>query len=182
MPQENNSVPEDENLVRAIKQDDTEAFKLLYDKYFAPLIRFALYRTNSMDLSRELVQEIFFRMWIKRELLNPEKSVKSYLYKSLNNLIINRSKLHSTKNISIEDISRKKNYKADMDIDFLIDMQENINRLPEKIKTVFLLSRVEGYKYNEIADICGISTKAVEKRMSRAFLILKKNLSENYFK
>ena len=61
-------------------------------------------------------------------------------------------------------------------IDSKIDIESSIERLPEKLKTVFLLSRIEGFKYSEISEICNISVKAVEKRMSKAFQILRKEL------
>ncbi len=58
-----------------------------------------------------------------------------------------------------------------------IDLFSCIENLPEKLKTVFMLSRIEGFKYPEIAEICEISIKAVEKRMTKAFKILRKVLS-----
>jgi RNA polymerase sigma-70 factor (ECF subfamily) len=57
-----------------------------------------------------------------------------------------------------------------------MDIQNALNKLPEKIRTVYILSRIEGYNYSEISNICEISTKAVEKRMSKAFRLLQKLL------
>lgn len=167
--------PSDELLVKAIINNDHDAFKNLYYKYFQMLIRFAWYRLHSVDIARELVQEVFFRVWMKRENLNADKSIKAYLYKSLNNLIINRSKLRSYQNLPFEE---QKNLSSNFNQDLNIDIQTAIKELPEKLKTVFILSRIEGYKYNEIAEICGISIKAVEKRMSKTFNILRKIFNE----
>ena len=169
-----NDLP-DEQIVKAIINNDHSAFKDLYYKYYPLLIRFAWYRLHSADTAKELVQELFFRIWMKRHNLNPEKSVKAYLYKSLNNLIINYSRLGSTKTTSIEDIKNKSSFAdAGNKQDLKIDIEREIQRLPEKIKTVYILSRFEGYKYNEIAEICSISIKTVEKRMSKAFNILRR--------
>ena len=170
--------PPDEALVKAIINNDHEAFKKLYYRYYSMLIRFAWYRLHSMEDSKELVQELFFRIWIKRENLDPYKSIKAYLYRSLNNLIINYSKLSSSKTASIEDIRIEKSLKQENDPDTNIDIQNAIQKLPEKLKAVYILSRVEGYKYNEIAEIYCISIKAVEKRMSKAFNILRKFFKE----
>ena len=59
-----------------------------------------------------------------------------------------------------------------------IDLFTAIDNLPEKLKTVFMLSRIESFKYSEIAEICNISIKAVEKRMTKALKILRKKIVE----
>jgi RNA polymerase sigma-70 factor (ECF subfamily) len=177
MVQQNYSNIPDEQIVKAIIDNDHSAFKNLYYKYFPALIRFAWYRLHSVDHAKELIQELFFRIWVNRRNLKPDKSIKAYLYKSLNNLIINYSKLSSTKTVSIEDLTTTISFPDhENKQDVRIDLEREIAKLPEKIKTVFILSRAEGYKYGEIAEICGISKKAVEKRMSKAFNILRKIL------
>ncbi|MGE5846974.1 MAG: RNA polymerase sigma factor, partial [Ignavibacteria bacterium] len=106
-------------------------------------------------------------------LLNPQKSIKAYLYKSLINSIIDQKKLSSSKNISLDKI---KNTADEISLENNIDIRNAVNKLPEKLKAVYILSRIEGYKYSEIAEICSISVKTVEKRMSRVFDFLKKLL------
>ncbi len=162
-------------IVKAIIDSDHSAFKNLYYKYYSMLIRFAWYRLHSTDTAKELVQELFFRIWINRNKLNPEKSIKAYLYKSLNNLIINHSKLSFSKTVSLEDLRAGDSHNnEENNQDIKIDLERELKKLPEKIKTVYILSRVEGYKYAEIAEICDISVKAVEKRISKAFNILRR--------
>jgi RNA polymerase sigma-70 factor (ECF subfamily) len=174
----NNSEPTDKELAEAIIRNDPDAFKQLYYRYFQLLIRFAWYRLHSMETAKDLVQELFSRIWIKRNWINPEKSIKAYLYKSLNNLIINHSKLHSSQTKSLESISEENFPAKENEIESKIDFQNAINLLPEKLKIVYTLNRFEGYKYSEIAEICNLSVKAVEKRMSKAFEILRKIFSD----
>ncbi len=181
MSEINNHDQSDVQLVTAIKHDDHNAFKLFYYKYFKLLIRFAWYRLYSMDVARDLVQETFYRVWIKRHGLNPDKSVKAYLYKTLTNLIINYRKLHSSSNVSIENDIEQNTLRTAEKIEFQLDIINSINRLPEKIKSVYILSRYDGFDYTEIAEICNISKKAVEKRMSKAFILLRKIFNPKYF-
>ncbi|MCB0749136.1 MAG: sigma-70 family RNA polymerase sigma factor, partial [Ignavibacteriae bacterium] len=141
------------------------------------LINFFFYITRDLDLSKDLVQEIFAKLWIARNNLDPEKSVKSYLFKSLTNQIINNSKLSSSKNISIDESILNNTTANNINIENQIDLHSAIEKLPEKSKTVFMLSRIEGFKYSEIAEICEISIKAVEKRMTKTLKILRKSLS-----
>jgi RNA polymerase sigma-70 factor (ECF subfamily) len=171
----NNSETGDEQLVEAIRNNNHDAFKELYYKYFDKLIRFAWYRLQSIETSRDLVQELFVRVWAARERLNPQKSIKAYLYRALNNLIINHFKLCSSHTLSLTNLDERK-IKIEEEQDIVLDVQSAINLLPEKLKIVFILSRVEGFKYSEIAEICNISVKAVEKRMSKAFIILRNYL------
>ncbi|MEJ2505210.1 MAG: sigma-70 family RNA polymerase sigma factor, partial [Ignavibacteriaceae bacterium] len=112
-------------------------------------------------------------VWTGRERLNPQKSIQAYLYRSLNNLVINYRKLSSSQTSSLTDLDERKIKVAEQQ-ENTIDIQNAIERLPEKLKTVFILSRVEGYKYTEIAEICDISVKAVEKRMTKVFVLLRK--------
>jgi RNA polymerase sigma factor (sigma-70 family) len=165
----------DEELVRAIKDNDQDAFKILYYRYFQKLISFTYYKLHSVETTRDLVQELFFRIWTGRERLNPQKSIKAYLYKSLNNLIINYKKLRSSQISSLADFDERR-IEAEEKQDSRIDFQIAIEKLPEKLKTVYILSRIEGYKNAEIAEICNISVKAVEKRITKMFVLLKKAL------
>jgi RNA polymerase sigma-19 factor, ECF subfamily len=175
MVQQNYDDLSDAVIVRGIINNDHSAFRNLYYKYFPMLIRFAWYRLHSSDSAKELVQELFFRIWINRNRLNPEKSIKAYLYKSLNNLIINHSKLSFSKTVSLEDLRTRDSFSnEENNRDIKIDLERELEKLPEKLKTVYILSRIEGYKYTEIAEICNISVKAVEKRISKAFNILRR--------
>ena len=181
MPHSNCSGFSDEELVTAILQNDQNAFKNLYYKYYNALIRFAWFRVHSMETSRDLVQETFFRVWIKRASLNPQKSIKAYLYKTLTNLIINHLKLSSSKTTSFESIHHEDGINNEHIIELKLDLENALNKLPEKLKKVYMLSRLEGYKYTEIAKICDISIKAVEKRMSSAFTLLRKTFTDNNY-
>lgn len=181
MSNKNDCTHSDQELAELIKQNDTEAFRELYYKYYRNLIHYGWHWTRSMDSSRDLVQETFTRVWINRNRLNPEKSIKAYLYKTIHNLIINQNKLHSSKNVSLDDDNESRSQSPNDDRELTIDVQTAVNNLPEKLRTVFLLSRIEGFSYSEIAVICSISQKAVEKRMSRAFDTLRKLFSEKYF-
>jgi RNA polymerase sigma-70 factor, ECF subfamily len=166
----------DKDLIVAVKQNDHDAFKELYLKYFQMLIRFAWYRVHSVDIAKELVQELFIRVWSSRKSLDPEKSIKAYLYKALGNLVINHLKLKSSNNISLDDNGNYLEPSNNENIDLQIDIRDAINCLPEKMKSVYMLSRYDGFSYDEIAEICNISKKAVEKRMSKAFALLRKKM------
>lgn len=166
----------DEELVKLIKQNDPDAFKELYYKYFKQLYHYAYFRIFAVETTRDILQDLFSRVWNSRSNLDPKKPIKAYLYRSLTNLIINHSSLESSKNVSYSELDEETSGK-EVEIDQHIDIKSAISELPEKLKTVYLLSRIEGYKYQEISKILQISVKAVEKRMSKALVLLRKRFS-----
>ena len=180
MIKSNSNTVTDSELVIDIRSGNKESFKEFYYRYYKPMIYYGYLHTHSIDLTRDLVQDLFFNIWKNRNRLDPNKSIKAYLYRSLNNLIINQMKHSSSKTYSYESITDEKKISNEKDLSFEIDFKKALNEMPEKIKTVFVLSRMDGYKYQEIAKICSISEKAVEKRMSKALEYFRKNFSK-YF-
>lgn len=174
MSNNTNNQISDQDLVIAIKQHNQTAFKELYYRYFKNLIRFAWYRLHNTEASRDLVQEVFYKIWSNREHLDPSKSIKAYLYKILGNMIINQIALSSSNTVSLEAIKEEDRSDNQKNIDLMIDIRNAIENLPDKLRQVYTLSRIEGFKYDEIAEICGISVKAVEKRMTQTFVRLRK--------
>lgn len=177
MPSDITKTYSDKELIQKISENSETAFKSLFTQYYGPLVKFSFYRIRNLEASKDLVQEVFTNLWISRKRLNPERSIKAYLYRSVVNQIINLKKHSSAQNISFdESISSKENSNMS-NLENQIDIFSGIDKLPDKLKNVFLLSRSEGFKYSEIAEICGISVKAVEKRMSKTFKILRKFLT-----
>ena len=172
-----NGLLTDSQLTEAIRNNDQLAFKDLFYRYYPKLFRFAVVHIQSKDLACDLVQEVFFRVWDKRGKLNPQKSIQAYLYKILNNLIINHLKLTSAINISLENNVITNTLATELKLDYEIDIHTAIEKLPAKLRSVFVLIKIEGFKYDEVAETCGISVKAVEKRMTQVFSILKKLLA-----
>jgi RNA polymerase sigma-70 factor (family 1) len=173
----NNRTDNDTQITERILHNDHGAFKELFNKYYPFLYRFAYYRLKSRDLTCDLIQDLFFNLWSNRERLNPKKSIKAYLYKSLLNSIINYKKLFFSQHTSLESNSKQET-DIESALEMNIDFRDALEKLSDKQSIVFMLSRYDGFKYSEIAEICGISVKAVEKRMSSAFSTLKNYLEE----
>jgi len=167
-----------------IKQLDKSTFEKLFRDYFIPLTAFAKKYVGDIDSAKEIVHDVFVNLWSKRETIDIEKSVKSYLYTSAYNRSLNyiRDKKKFETNITVEDNSiHSSEWSFDNDIEAL-ELEEKINKvissLPEKCKQVFLMSRFEGLKYHEIAEKLNISIKTVESQMSKALKALRENLKD----
>ena len=167
----------DEELVRAIRQSDTSAFKSLYYRYYERLFRFLWRKTQDNDTAADLLQELFTRLWNNRETLTEDRIVKAYLYKIADNLAIDHLRKKAVRQSYAADAQREE-IRTDSieDFDTRDQLQKALNDLTEEQRVVFRLNRFEGLKYAEIAAMLGISIKAVEKRMTKALKTLRQKL------
>ena len=166
----------DVELARAIRSSNALAFKTLYHRYYEAITAFLYQRTLSMELTKDFVQEVFTRVWLKRDRLDTSKSIKAYLYRIANNMTIDYFRKQGSKKAYLSTMARQHESSSDDCIETRTSVKMAISKLPEKLRSVFLLSRYEGLKYAEIAEVCHISVKTVESRMSRALEQLRKEL------
>lgn len=166
----------DKEIVQAIRSSDTGQFQELYYRYYEALYRFFWIRINSTELSKDFVQDVFTRVWKNRSRLDPNKSVKAYLYRIANNLAIDyfRKKGHEQRYLS--DLKQRKPTVYHDPVEMKITIDRAVHDLPEKVRQIFIFSRYEGLTYQEIAEVCQISIKTVEARMSQALNLLRETL------
>ena len=155
--------------------------KEVYDQYFESLRGFLYYKTGDIDLSEDLVQEVFIKVWEKRDGIKKE-TVKSLLYTIANNLMINHYKHkqvvlnHQGDVIAQNRTEQKSPQFVFEEKEFEKKLNEVILSLPEGCREVFLMNRIDKLKYDEIAERLDLSVKAIEKRMSKAIAIIKEKL------
>jgi len=159
------------------------SFEDLFKTYFKPLTAFAFKFVNDIDEAKSIVHDVFVKLWEKRDDIDMSKSLKSYLYTSVNNRSLNYIRDHKkfNKNEGVlenqDDLNPNiEDELAGADVQKRIDM--TLNSLNPKVKRIFELSRYEGMKYKEIAEEMNLSVKTVETHMSTALKALRKNLKE----
>lgn len=159
-------------------------FEQLFKEYFKPLTAFAFKFVKDIDDAKSIVHDVFAKVWEKREEIDLSKSVKSYLYSSVNNRSLNFVRDHKKflKDSDISELHMADEGNDGFDImteeEIHKKVEDTLNQISPKAKEVFLLSRNEGLKYQEIADQLNISVKTVETHMSAALKELRKNLKE----
>lgn len=166
----------DIELIIRIKNSDQAAYKQLYFTYAEKLYGFLWRKISNEDLAKDLVQDLFFKLWINRKNLDENQSIKAYLYRSANNLAIDH---YRKKKIFISDENEEihfGNYNLDLSFDVTDEILKEVNKLPEMQKKVFLLSRFEELRYKEIAELLKISPKTVESHISKALAKLRVSL------
>jgi RNA polymerase sigma-70 factor (ECF subfamily) len=172
-------------LAMRIKLGDEQAFELLFRKYYIRLCSFANKFLNDPEEAREIVQYVFEKIWEERDKIDPEDSLKAYLFKIAQNLSFNklRRKKVESRYAEVLKIVYIERQEFSVHESLLVNELEehishSIEKLPSKCRTIFELSRIEGLKYREIADTLNISVKTVEAQMSKAIRSLRIELSD----
>lgn len=155
-------------------------FSDFYIKNIQSATNFAYYKSGDSDTALDLVQEAFAKIWENCSQIDFTK-VKTYLFTSINNLFLNSVKhqkvvLAFAKDTPPPDKTNQSPEYLLEEEEFKIKLQNAIASLSEAQREVFLMNRIDGKKYREIAEILEISQKAVEKRMSAALKILKEQI------
>lgn len=170
-------------LFEKIKNSDVKAFESLFHFYYGYLCLYAQKIIKNEAASEEIVQDLFVKLWEKREQLTIETSVKNYLFRSVKNLCLNFIQHNKTKEsysrFILSEAEKNPAFEENFpEIDLAGKIEESIQLLPEKRREIFRLSREEGLKYREIAKKLNISIKTVETQMSLAIKSLRDTLSK----
>ena len=154
-------------------------FKQLFDRHFDQIRTFIFYRCGNTDMASDMAQDVFMKVWEKREQLAND-NLKSLLYKMSNDLVIS-----NYKSINHADYEQSMMLQSDEAVspeeellfeELASSYAQALEKMSETQRTVFLMSRNDELKYHEIAECLDISVKAVEKRMSAALQFLRTEL------
>lgn len=153
----------------------------LFHKFYEPVTKFIYYKCGDLQQAEDIVQNVFVKLWQLCATINFSKA-KSYIYTACNNSFLNEVAHQKVILKHQKTVSENTNYESP---DFLIEIDEfreklkiAISSLAVKEREVFLLSRVENKTYKEIAEITGLTVKAIERRMSKALKELRAQLGK----
>ncbi len=174
----------EKDLVGLLKKNDRGAMQVIFKTFHSSLCRLAYAIAKDTDQAKDIVQEVFIKLWKNRQQLEITESLEAYLKKAAVNTALNyldsknrwkkqdldKSDLTSfasnptAQAISFEELSNRAN--------------KAIDQLPIRTRSVFTLIRNEEMSYKEVSDSLGISPKAVEKEMMRALRLLREDLKD----
>ncbi|RTY85635.1 sigma-70 family RNA polymerase sigma factor [Flavobacterium sp. RSP15] len=180
----------DDYLFQQIQNGRYEAMELFFKRYYTSLCRFGMSYESNSCLVEEKVADIFIQLWTNRNILDTIKNPKSYIYVIVKNSLkkIRKSEpfhqqIEETKTInSIFSPSREQeiieNEQKEMNTNLI---REILDIIPKKSRQAFELSRIDGLKYKEIAEIQNVTPKTVENHIAIALKYISRAL-ESYKK
>src|SRR5690606_32912218 len=158
-----------------------EEFEKLFRLHHKPLRNLAFNLVRDRDVANDVVQEVFVKLWQNRDKVEFGDQIKHYLFKATSHTALNHLRT-SKRNVSVEGEHLMHLHAPGGDEalhynEFAAKVREAIDKLPPRCKMIYLLSRHEGLKYQEIADTLDISLKTVENQMGIALEKLREELN-----
>jgi RNA polymerase sigma-70 factor (ECF subfamily) len=174
----------EKNLIILLKKGDQNAFGLLFHFYYPGLVMYAFQFTANMENAEEIVQNFFVRLWEKHEKIELCDSLKNFLFLSVRNGSLDFLKHQRIEKKYINEMIELSRHHLAYDIDLFVSselqkrLKQGIDLLPEKCREIFVMSRMQGRKNNEIAAELNISKRTVETQISKALKVLRVELKD----
>ncbi len=172
----------DAALVSLLRNGDERAFTELYNRYWKKLFVVAVNRNVSLEDAEEIVQDIFAKLWSRRQTLDLSSAISHYLAVSVKYRVIKTldKYFNHTRYVNMtlhgqqfDDVTQEQLAFNELQE----ELAKYVKQLPEKCRLVFKLSREDGYSQKQIAETLQISEKTVEAHLGKAFRILRSKLS-----
>jgi RNA polymerase sigma-70 factor, ECF subfamily len=178
---------------RELQKGNPEAYREVFRLLYPRLKGYCKLFVSDENEVEDLIQECFITLWDKRETIDVQKRLESFLFVIIRNKCLNFLKTQkfdseniSTDNLQIEELQ----YLYQLDLaekeeksleELLIQtFQESVNELPDKMKEVFVKCKLEGKKQKDVAEELGISIKMVEKQITKAKKQIREQLLKKY--
>ena len=171
-------------VIRTLSPHGTGNFEELFKTHFNALNAYAYTILKDTHQAEEIVQQVFCRIWEKREDLSIHTSLKAYLYRSVYHDSLNYLKHKKVMAQYASYAVRQGERNAETSSGKVLAtelgtrIRDAMNELPEQCRTIFQMSRFEHMKYQEIADAMGLSVKTIENQIGKALRILRGKLAD----
>ncbi len=175
----------DQLWIEKLRNGDHSAFENIFKTYHKDLVRYSTNFIGDINAAEDIVEDCFYWLWDVKESINIKNSLRSFLFSVVTNKCLNYMKKNNHQKqyeeyIRSITIRKEINYPEVNLIskELSVTIQEAIDNLPEQCRKIFLLSRNDDKKYEEIATMLDISINTVKKQMNRAISKLKDALKD----
>lgn len=175
----------EEELTRLLKLGDEPAFNELYDMHSKMLYSNILHLVKDKEIAKELLQDLFLKIWVGREKIDLDKSFRSFLFTIAKNMVYDyfrRAALDKRMTEQLIALSKDSYFHTAEALELKeaeASIREAINTLPPQSRQVYSLSKLEGRSHEEISTELGISISTVNNHMVKANKIVRAYLLKN---
>ena len=168
-------------LLMLLKQSDSKAFEEIYNRYWKVCFKYAIQKIEDISKVEDICHDVFLSIWQRRETIDI-LNLEAYLIQSIKYAILRIKQADIKSNLLSHQLDLKEDineteYKIYFD-EMNKAWHEGLDRLPEKSKEVFVLSRLENLTNKEIGEKLSISEKGVEYHISKAIKFLREYLKD----
>ena len=163
------------SLQQQIADGNQQAFSSLFRLLYPRLLSFALQYVHIKETAEEITNDVFVKLWNRKEHLDEVNNLSTYLFVSVKNLSLNYLKRYSHLHVAVENNEGDANLVNLDDPEHQLEWKEMsfqltqaIDSLPDQCRAVFKLIKEDGFRYKEVAEILGISPRTVETQLFRA--------------
>jgi RNA polymerase sigma-70 factor (ECF subfamily) len=178
--------PTDEELMRRLAADDANAMEVLMERYEGPVLNAIYWSIGDYYRAEEVAQEVFVTIYRQRARYKPRAKFVTWLFRIVRNRCLNEVRDRATAQQHVvqvtqgpEDLPAPRSASPDAQAERAETQQALLNAvasLPENQRTAFVLAKIEGFSYQEIAETMGITLPSCESLIHRARLNLRDRL------
>jgi len=174
--------------VAMVREGSEQAFERIFTVYYPKLCAFVAGYVGSSEAAREIVQDVFLRIWERRESWNVRVTLRAYLYQSVRNRALDHLRhRRTTRAVEVPlapmhlDVATPGGIDDEVAYRQLVqDVRAAVQQLPERRQTAFVLHRQHGLSYAEIGQVMDVSPRTVEVHISKALQHLREVLTDAF--
>jgi RNA polymerase sigma-70 factor (ECF subfamily) len=177
---------DEHELLVKLSEGDEYAFEQLYLIYSPKIYSKILQLVKMVEVAEEILQDVFVKIWEKRETLDNQKSFKSFLYTIAKNLVVDLFRRAAIDRRMLEKFvidNTEVYYPFESSEDFEVQskaiIQTALDILPPQRKKIYTLVKLEGKSYAAVAELLGISTSTINDHVVKATKSLKAHFDQN---
>lgn len=173
-----------EELVEKLRMGCQDAYTDLFHLYYKDLVLFAGTFIPNQAVCEDIAQNIFIRLWNEHEHLSINTSLKVYLLSATRNGCLDHIRHLEVRRQYADSLFPESNHSTQETEKYILysELQKELKRAVERLNDLqrkcFILSRIHGMKYSDIAELLQVSVRTVELKISQAIQLLKKHLKE----
>ncbi len=173
----------DLQLIDLLKKDDENAFSEIYSRYAGSLVGFASSKLFALEDSRDIIHDVFVKLWQERTQLKVDRDLKAYLFKLARYRIVDKIRKNITRReyaAMVDSLAVRYEATIEQKIaakEIAQSIETSLDELSPRVKEIYLLSREENLSITEIADKLQLSEQTVKNQLSTALKHLRASLA-----